>query len=123
MPGYTDGKPGAGGSAPFSELETSQLRSLLLDLTKNFQRVILVILHSTVSRTQGEVFAGYSTSASRFDPESERLAKILQTRLGYTYSTVWDYKTPGMRLIGVLSMASWQSISSGPKKHHLQIWI
>jgi serine/threonine protein kinase len=95
VPGYADGKPGAGGSAPFSELETSQLRSLILDLTKNYQRVILVILHSTVSRTQGEVFAGYSMSASRFDPESERLAKILQTRLGYTYSTVWDYKTPG----------------------------
>jgi serine/threonine protein kinase len=95
VPGYADGKPGAGGSNPFSELETSQLRSLLLDLTNTNQRVILVILHSTVSRTQGEVFAGYSTSANRFDPESERLAKTLQTRLGYTYSTVWDYKTPG----------------------------
>jgi serine/threonine protein kinase len=95
VPGYADGKPGAGGSYPFSELETSQLRSLMLDLTKTYQRVILVVLHSTVSRTQGEVFAGYSTSANRFDPESERLAKTLQSRLGYTYSTVWDYKTPG----------------------------
>jgi len=95
VPGYADGKPGAGGAYPFSELETSQLRSTMLDLTKTYQRVILIILHSTVSRTEGELFAGYSTNANRFDPESERLAKLLQTRLGYTYSTVWDYKTPG----------------------------
>jgi hypothetical protein len=95
VPGFAGGKPGAGGSYPFSELETSQLRSLMLDLTRTHTRVILVILHSTVARTEGEVFAGYSANASRFDPESERLAKLLKTRLGYTYSTVWDYKTPG----------------------------
>jgi hypothetical protein len=95
VPGYPDGKSGAGGSYPFSELEASQLRSLMLELQKTYPKVMLFILHSTVARDQGEVFAGYSHNANRFEPESERLSKLLGNILGYPYSTVWDYKTPG----------------------------
>jgi eukaryotic-like serine/threonine-protein kinase len=95
VPGYPNGKPGAGGSSPFSEPETSSLRRLMLKLKDTSDQVILFILHSTVSRTQGEVFAGYNTQDSQFDSESKRLAQLLGNLLGYTYSTTWDYNTPG----------------------------
>lgn len=94
VPGYTQGKEGAGGPYPFSEPETEALRSLMLGINKIYQKVILVILHSTVNRTQGEVFSGYNSVG--FDSESKRLVNLMVSFLDYTYSTEWgDYDTPG----------------------------
>ena len=93
VPGATSGKPGAGGSYPFSEPETAALRDLMLDLLARHSRLVLVILHSTRQHANGQVFAGYTQSG--FDDTAVRLANNVASILGYTYNTEWDYGTPG----------------------------
>ena len=58
VPDYPNGKPGAGGSSPFSEPEARALRDFLLGLKHQAQDVRVVIFHSSVHRTQGEVYPG-----------------------------------------------------------------
>ncbi|MGD2251598.1 MAG: DUF2817 domain-containing protein [Anaerolineales bacterium] len=94
LPGYTNGLAGAGGSHPFSEPETQALRDLILDLKFGGKQVVVVVFHSSVMRSSGEVYAGYTASGSHRASESLTLA-VAQI-LGYSYEVEWgDYDTPG----------------------------
>ncbi|MGD8759535.1 MAG: DUF2817 domain-containing protein [Anaerolineales bacterium] len=94
LPGYPNGLAGAGGSQPFSEPETQALRDLILDLKFGGKQVVVVVFHSSVRRSSGEVYAGYTASGSHHASESLTLA-VAQI-LGYSYEVEWgDYDTPG----------------------------
>ncbi len=94
VPGYPKGKPGAGGSAPFSEPETRALRDLLNQFYSSGRTVYLLTLHSTVnSGSRDQVFPGY-TSASIHDA-SKALTQRVGNLLGYRYNTAWSYDTTG----------------------------
>jgi predicted deacylase len=79
VPGYPDGKPGAGGDYAFSEPETSALRDFLLRLQPRGENVRVVVLHSSVRRTRGEIYPGGSDAVS----------------LANRYAAVADYDVEG----------------------------
>jgi len=58
VPGYPNGKAGAGGNRPFSEPETVALRDLLLSLRRSSANLRVVTLHSSVNVSGGEVYPG-----------------------------------------------------------------
>jgi serine/threonine-protein kinase len=94
VPGYPNGKPGAGGAFPFSEPETSALRDLLNRFYSEGRTVYLITLHSTVnSGLSKQVFPGY-TSTSIHDA-SRDLTQRVGNVLGYRYNTAWSYDTTG----------------------------
>ena len=61
VPGYPNGKSGAGGSHPFSEPETRALRDFLLQFPSS-EPVRVVLYHASVRRTKGEVYPGGNRS-------------------------------------------------------------
>jgi hypothetical protein len=87
-PDYPDGKVGLGGTQPFSEPETRALRTFLLDLKSRTDRLYVIILHSSVHRSTGEVY-----------PASDRSLGIARTyadTAGYNVQYSWDqYVTSG----------------------------
>lgn len=83
VPGYTQGKAGAGGSSPFSEPETKALRELLQQLQGADLKVIE--FHSSVS-SPNEVY-----SAAR---NSDGIARIFADTLGYSIEDSWGAYTP-----------------------------
>lgn len=88
VPGYPQGKPGAGGIRPFSEPETQALRDFLLLTWSRFPHLRVVVLHSSVRRSQGEVYPGGDPSV----PIAETYARTT----GYEFQTTWaEYTTSG----------------------------
>ena len=95
-PGYPEGKPGAGGSEPFSEPETQALRDLLLELKRQGRDILLVALHSSVNLLpgKGQVFPGSTTSG--LHGSSVDVAELFASRMTYSVKTEWsDYTTAG----------------------------
>ncbi len=94
VPGYPKGKPGAGGSSPFSEPETRALRDLLNQLNSSGRKVFLITLHSTVnSGSRDQVFPGYTSTG--IHEASNTLTQQVGNILGYQYNTAWSYATTG----------------------------
>lgn len=88
VPGYPDGKTGSGGSYPFSESETVALRDLIVDLRRRSPELKVVIVHSSVSLSEGEVYPG--------GVNSERIASAYSAVTGYRVETSWaQYTTSG----------------------------
>lgn len=88
VPGFPDGKAGSGGTHPFSESETIALRDLFNDLRFESPELIVVIVHSSVSLSSGEVFPGGSNA--------ERIAAAYCTATGYRVEYSWaQYTTSG----------------------------
>jgi hypothetical protein len=88
VPGYSNGKAGTGGARPFSEPETRALRDYLFQLDRHFSVLHVVVIHSSVNRSSGEVYPGGNLAAS--------LAKKYATIAGYNTKTDWiEYTTSG----------------------------
>ena len=58
VPGYPDGKPGSGGTQPFSEPETKMLRNYINTLKANVSWLRVFILHNSVRLSSGEIYPG-----------------------------------------------------------------
>ena len=93
VPGSPEGRAGVGGERPMSEPEVLALSSYLADLKKVTDDAYLVILHSSVQTTSGHVFPGYT--ATGLHRQSENAAREVAVQLGYSFSTEWEYDTPG----------------------------
>jgi hypothetical protein len=88
VPGYPRGKAGAGGPRPFSELETRALRDLLQQLQRQSSKLIVVILHTSVNRSQGEVYPGNDDALS--------IASTYADETNYDIEYAWaEYTTSG----------------------------
>jgi predicted deacylase len=88
VPGYPNGKSGAGGSSPFSEPETRALRDFLLTLRSQGRDIRVVVLHSSVRRTQGEVYPGGDDAID--------VAHQYASVAGYDIERAWkEYTTSG----------------------------
>jgi serine/threonine protein kinase len=62
VPGHEQGKPGAGGTGPFSEPETAAAADFISSLRSQTREVFVVIFHSSVRRSKGEVYPGGDNS-------------------------------------------------------------
>lgn len=88
VPGYPNGKAGTGGSHPFSEPETIALRDFFLMLERQARDMRVVVLHSSVRRSQGEVYPGSNDATS--------IAYRYASVSGYDVESEWaEYATPG----------------------------
>jgi len=88
VPGYPQGKPGSGGQYPFSEPETRALRDLLLQIRSRFPYLRVIVLHSSMRRSRGEVYPGSDSSM----PLAEAYARVT----GYDIESAWaEYTTSG----------------------------
>jgi serine/threonine-protein kinase len=88
VPGYPGGKPGAGGSRPFSEPETWALRDFLLPLQARAPGLSVVVLHSSVHRSRGELYPGGSAAVG--------ITSAYASATGYEIETKWaEYTTSG----------------------------
>jgi hypothetical protein len=88
VPGYPNGKVGAGGNYPFSEPESTALSDLLNQLEADFPRLRVVILHASVHRSSGEVYPGGSKATS--------IAEAYANAANYDIEYEWDkYVTSG----------------------------
>ncbi len=116
VPGYPKGKPGAGGSAPFSEPETRALRDLLNQFYSSGRTVYLITLHSTVnSGSRDQVFPGY-TSVGIHDA-SKTLTQRVGNLIGYRYNTAWSYDTTGEAIAWAAEQGI-PSVDIVPLKNH-----
>ncbi len=88
VPGYQNGKAGAGGNRPFSEPETEALRDLLNDIESRSSKIRVIILHSSTRVSSGEVYPGGS--------RSEDLAQLYSDATRYRVEYQWaQYVTSG----------------------------
>ncbi len=88
VPGYPNGKAGSGGSRPFSEPETVAIRDLLYDLRSQASGLTVVIVHSSVSLSAGEVYPG--------GRDAEGIAAAYCDVTGYRVEYSWaQYTTSG----------------------------
>ncbi len=88
VPGYPNGKAGAGGAQPFSEPETRALRDYLLSLRTTSPNLTVVIVHSSVNRNTGEVYPGGTGSLEA--------ARVYAAATGYDVENAWaEYVTSG----------------------------
>lgn len=88
VPGYPNGKAGAGGSYPFSEPETIALRDLLNNLKASSSSLRVVTLHASVQRSSGEVYPGGHNAT--------RMAEAYANAANYDIEYEWDqYTTSG----------------------------
>jgi serine/threonine-protein kinase len=88
VPGYPQGKPGSGGQYPFSEPETRALRDLLLQIRSRFPYLRVIVLHSSMRRSRGEVYPGGDSSMP--------LAEAYARAAGYDIESAWaEYTTSG----------------------------
>ncbi len=85
VPGYPSGKPGAGGSRPFSEPETRSLSNFLLQLESRYSKLRVVILHTSVS-SPNEVYAGGDSATG--------VANAYAAVVGYEIGVAWGAYTP-----------------------------
>lgn len=94
VPGFPQGKIRAGGKQAFSEPETKALRDLILQLRNSGRQVNVIILHSSVRITKGEVFPGYTREG--IHALSADITREIGGILGYSYETEWgDYEPTG----------------------------
>jgi len=88
VPGYPNGKAGAGGSYPFSEPEIVALRDLLNGLKANSSRLRAVVLHASVQVSNGEVYPGGDSATT--------IANAYADAAHYGIEYGWDqYTTSG----------------------------
>ena len=88
VPGYPNGMSGAGGVRPFSEPETRALRDFLLRMQSQSFELIVVVLHTSVNRTQGEIYPGSDNAMG--------IAKTYANETGYDIEYSWaEYTTSG----------------------------
>ncbi|HHE72547.1 MAG TPA: DUF2817 domain-containing protein, partial [Chloroflexi bacterium] len=87
-PGYPEGKSGTGGSHPFSEPETRAAADFLSGLKRQGRNIRVVVLHSSVRRTQGEVYPG--------GDDALEIARRYASAAGYDVESQWaEYTTSG----------------------------
>lgn len=88
VPGYPDGKPGAGGMQPFSEPETRALRDYLNNLQANVSSLRILILHSSVRISSGQIYPGGNSALG--------LSNAYANATGYAIEQSWAaYVTSG----------------------------
>lgn len=88
VPGYEEGKAGAGGSAPFSEPETSAAADFIYALSSRMDGMTVVVIHSSVRRSTGEVYPGGGGSVD--------IAHRYASAAGYDVENRWaEYTTSG----------------------------
>lgn len=88
VPGYSTGRAGAGGDQPFSEPETLALRDFLLATKARYSDLLVVIYHSSVRRTTGEIYPGGSAALG--------FARSYAAVTDYDIEYAWaDYVTSG----------------------------
>jgi hypothetical protein len=88
VPGYPEGRSGAGGSQPFSEPETTALRNYLNNLKANAPTIRVFILHSSVRVTRGQIYPGGNNALG--------LASAYANATGYDIENSWAaYVTSG----------------------------
>ena len=88
VPGYPQGKAGAGGRSPFSEPETRALRDLLVQLQGMDLKVIE--FHSSVN-SPNEIYAAGS--------RSQGIARVFADTVGYSIEDSWGAYTPTGELL------------------------
>ena len=88
VPGYPNGKQGAGGTQPFSEPETRVLRDLLMSLKIESDEVRVVVFHASVRRSKGEVYPG--------SDDAMGITQAYARASDYGVQDQWsEYDTPG----------------------------
>jgi serine/threonine-protein kinase len=88
VPGYPEGKTGSGGSYAFSEPETQALRDLLHQFQSDSPSMRIVIYHSSVRRSKGEVYPGGDRSLD--------ISRTYAEATGYDIEHAWaEYVTSG----------------------------
>ena len=88
VPGYEEGKTGAGGSMPFSEPETAAAADFIYALSTRMEEVTVVVVHSSVRRSTGEVYPGGTRSVD--------IAYRYASASGYDVEDRWaEYTTSG----------------------------
>ena len=88
VPGYAEGKAGAGGDTPFSEPETSAAANFLYALSTHTDEVFVALFHSSVRRSTGEVYPGGQNSLD--------VAYRYASTAGYDVEAAWaEYTTSG----------------------------
>jgi serine/threonine protein kinase len=88
VPGYPEGKAGAGGSQPFSEPETKALRDYLRLMKAEISNLRILILHSSVRVSNGEIYPGGNDALG--------ISNAYASASGYAIETSWAaYVTSG----------------------------
>ncbi|TFG67795.1 MAG: DUF2817 domain-containing protein [Anaerolineales bacterium] len=88
VPGYPGGKPGSGGTQPFSEPETKLLRNYLNNLKADVSWLRVFILHSSVNVTSGQIYPGGNNALG--------LSGAYASATGYAIEGAWAaYVTSG----------------------------
>jgi serine/threonine protein kinase len=88
VPGYSEGKAGAGGSQPFSEPETKALRNYLNNLKNSGVLLRVFILHSSVRISSGQIYPGGNSALD--------IASVYANATGYGIEHEWAaYVTSG----------------------------
>jgi hypothetical protein len=88
VPEQPSGKAGAGGSRPMSEPESRALRDYIYSLQAQGTNLRIVVLHSSVRRTSGQIYPGGNNSID--------LAQSYASVTGYDIETAWaEYTTSG----------------------------
>ncbi len=88
VPGYPDGKPGSGGTQPFSEPETKALRNYINSLKANVSWLRVFIVHSSVRLSSGEIYPGGNNALG--------LSNAYANASGYAIEDSWAaYVTSG----------------------------
>jgi protein MpaA len=88
VPGYEEGKPGAGGPRPLSEPETAAAADFISRLSRSGRKVLVVVVHSSVRRSRGEVYPGGDGSVE--------IAYQYASTAGYDVEDQWaEYTTSG----------------------------
>ena len=81
-------RTGSGGTQPFSEPETRFLRDYLINLQANVPRVRVMILHSSVRITSGQIYPGGNNALG--------LSGAYASVTGYAIEDAWAaYVTSG----------------------------
>jgi hypothetical protein len=88
VPGYAEGKAGAGGPQPFSEPETAATAEFVSALKRQGRRILVIVVHSSVRRSTGEVYPGGEGSVE--------IAYRYASTAGYDVEDQWaEYTTSG----------------------------
>ncbi len=88
VPEQPSGKAGAGGSRPLSEPESRALRDFIFTLQPQGTSLRLVVVHSSMRRTSGQVYPGGNDSID--------LAQVYASTASYDVETSWaEYTTSG----------------------------
>jgi hypothetical protein len=88
VPGYPQGKPGAGGPRPLSEAETAAAADFISGLRHQGRKTLVIVVHSSVHRSTGEVYPGGDNSLD--------MAYRYASKADYDVEDQWkEYTTSG----------------------------